>query len=135
MDDITNKKDIELLVDTFYGKVMINPIIGPIFSEVVRVNWGTHLPKMYSFWGSLLLNEQSFSGNPMRVHVGLSALTAMTEVEFSEWLMLFHETVDELFSGKIADEAKTRASNIARLMRTKIKMNEQQSSVLFRSNR
>lgn len=133
MHDIKNRKDIELLVDTFYGKVMINPIIGPIFSDVVRVNWGKHLPKMYSFWSSLLLNEQSFSGNPMKVHIGLSKLTDMTEVEFSEWLMLFHETVDELFSGKIADEAKMRASNIARLMEAKIKMNEQ-SSVLFRSN-
>lgn len=133
MDDIVNKKDIELMVDTFYGKVMINPIIGPIFSDVVRVNWGSHLPKMYSFWSSLLLNEQSFSGNPMRVHIGLSKLTAMTETEFSEWLMLFHETVDELFSGKKAEEAKTRASNIARLMQAKIKMNEQ-TSVLLRSN-
>lgn len=133
LQDITERKDIELMVDTFYGKVMINPIIGPIFSDVMRVDWGIHLPKMYSFWSSLLLNEQSFSGNPMRVHIGLSKLTAMTETEFSEWLMLFHETVDELFSGEKADEAKTRASNIARLMLAKIKINEQ-SSVLLRSN-
>lgn len=134
MHDITNRKDIELMVDTFYGKVMINPVIGPIFSEVVRINWGTHLPKMYSFWSSLLLNEQSFSGNPMRTHIELGKITAMTKVEFSEWLMLFHETVDELFIGEKAEEAKTRASNIARLMLTKIKMNDQ-SSVLLRSNR
>ena len=133
LQDITERKDIELMVDTFYGKVMINPIIGPIFSDVMRVDWGIHLPKMYSFWSTLLLNEQSFSGNPMRVHIGLSNLTAMTEAEFSEWLMLFHETVDELFSGEKADEAKTRASNIARLMLAKIKINEQ-SSVLLRSN-
>ncbi len=133
MNDITNRKDIELMVDTFYGKVMINPIIGPIFSDVVRVNWGVHLPKMYSFWSSLLLNEESFSGNPMRVHIGLSKLTTMKEAEFSEWLKLFHETVDELFSGEKADEAKTKASDIARLMLTKIKMNEQ-SSVLLRPN-
>ena len=133
MHDITNRKDIELLVDTFYGKVMINPTIGPIFSDVVRVNWGSHLPKMYSFWSSLLLNEQSFSGNPMRVHIDISKLTTMGESEFSEWLMLFHETIDELFLGDKADEAKTRASNIARLMQTKIRMNGH-SSVLLRSN-
>lgn len=129
MHDITDRKDIELMVDTFYGEVMINPIIGPIFSDVVRVNWSIHLPKMYSFWGSLLLNEQSYSGHPIRPHVDLSNLTAMTEVEFSEWLMLFHETVDELFFGKKADEAKEKASNLARLMLEKIKLNEQ-SSVL-----
>lgn len=133
MGDIASRKDIELMVDTFYGKVMINPTIGPIFSDVVRVNWGIHLPKMYSFWSSLLLNEESFSGNPMRVHIGLSKLTTMKDAEFAEWVMLFHETVDELFSGEKADEAKTKASNIARLMLTKIKMNEQ-SSILLRSN-
>ncbi|MDO5665655.1 MAG: group III truncated hemoglobin [Bacteroidia bacterium] len=124
MEDIINKKDIELMVDTFYGEVMINPIIGPIFSDVVRVNWSIHLPKMYSFWGSLLLNEQSYSGHPIQVHADLSNLTAMTEVEFNEWLMLFHRTVDELFFGKKADEAKEKASNLARLMLEKIKINE-----------
>ena len=80
-----------------------------------------------------MLNEQSFSGNPMRVHIDISKLTTMGEGEFSEWLMLFHETIDELFLGDKADEAKTRASNIARLMQTKIRMNGQ-SSVLLRSN-
>lgn len=120
MQDIENKKDIELLVDTFYDKVLANQTIGPIFSDVAQVDWGLHLPKMYAFWGSLLLNQNNFSGNPLRVHVGLSKLTAMTEVEFSEWLSLFHETVNELFRGKKAEEAKAKASHIAQFMSTKM---------------
>lgn len=119
-NDITNKPDIELLVNTFYDKVKTNKIIGHIFNDVAKVNWEHHLPKMYSFWASLLLAEHSFSGNPMQKHIALSKLTTMSEVEFSEWLSLFIQTTDELFEGEKAEEAKTRAANIARLMLHKI---------------
>lgn len=114
--DIKNRKDVELLVDTFYNNVKTNPILGYIFDDVAKINWETHLPKMYSFWASILLDEHSFSGNPMQKHVALSKLTSMTEKEFNEWLHLFIFTIDELFLGEKANEAKLRASNIARLM-------------------
>ena len=119
-NDITNKSDIKLLVDTFYDKVKANSTIGNIFNDIAKVDWQYHLPKMYSFWASLLLDEHSFSGNPMLKHIELSKLTPMTEIRFSEWLLLFTQTTDELFEGKKADEAKTRAANIARLMLHKI---------------
>ena len=114
--DIKTREDIELLVNSFYNKVKNNPVLGYIFDDIAQINWETHLPRMYSFWGSILLGEYSFSGNPMQKHVALSKLTALTEKEFSEWLSLFTQTVDELFDGKKADEAKIRANNIARLM-------------------
>ncbi len=111
--DIENREDIELLVDTFYGYVQSNALLEPIFNDVARVDWATHLPKLYKFWASALIREQSFRGNPMQVHVGLSMQTTMTQVEFDEWLMLFNSTVDELFEGPVAYEAKFRAERIA----------------------
>jgi len=114
--DITNRKDIEILVNTFYGKVRNNPVLGYIFNDISKVSWETHLPKMYSFWTSILLGENSFSGNPMKKHIALSKMTEITEKEFSEWLHLFMDTVDELFLGEKANEAKLRAGNIAQLM-------------------
>lgn len=120
MKDIQEHTDIVLLVDQFYSKIKTNPILSPIFSDVAKVDWDHHLPKMYSFWGSILLGEQTYSGNPMQVHVALSKLTPLSEHEFDEWLLLFNATVDELFSGTNAEEAKLRASNIARLMLHKI---------------
>ena len=119
-NDITNKGDIKLLVDTFYDKVKNNSVIVHIFNDIAKVDWEHHLPKMYSFWESLLLGEKGFTGNPMQKHIELSKLTAMTETQFSEWLLIFTQTTDELFEGIKADEAKTRAANIARLMLYKI---------------
>ena len=113
--DITNRKDIDLLVNTFYEKIRSNPVLGDIFDDVAKINLESHLSKMYSFWASILLGEHSFSGNPMQKHIALSKITEMTK-EFSEWLHLFKVTVDELFFGENANEAKLRADNIARLM-------------------
>ncbi len=122
--DISSKEDIKLLVDTFYNKVQANTTLGYIFNDVAKLNWDEHLPKMYSFWGSLLLQEHTYAGNPMQIHVELSKITTMSLVEFSEWINLFYQTVNELFEGEIASEAKTRAADIARLMQHKIEINK-----------
>ncbi len=116
MKDIENRDDVIRFVDSFYIKVRNSNKLGYIFDEIAQTNWETHLPVMYSFWASILLEESSFSGNPMKVHIDLADNAPMTSVEFSEWIELFTETIDELFAGEIADEAKARASNIARLM-------------------
>lgn len=118
--DITNRADVEQLVNSFYAKVNENHTLSPIFNEVAKVDWPHHLPKMYSFWSSLLLGEQSYTGNPMIKHIDLSRQTEMTELQFSTWLILFTETVNELYEGDKAEEAKSRAANIARLMQHKI---------------
>ncbi len=118
--DILNHTDIELLVNSFYVKVQESAIIGYIFNDIMKVDWETHLPRMYSFWASLLLDEYSFKGNPMQKHVELSKKTSLTTVEFTEWLQLFSETVNELFQGEKAEEAIKRSENIAKLMLLKI---------------
>ena len=123
--DISDRKDVEILVDAFYDKVKSNAVIGYIFDDVAKVHWPSHLPKMYAFWAGLLFGERGFTGNPMHKHIELSKLTAMTEAEFSEWLRLFVQTTDELFEGEKAEEAKVRAGNIAGLMLHKIRASTQ----------
>ena len=118
--DLADRNDIELLVNSFYDKVKSNQVIGHIFNDIAKVDWDTHLPKMYAFWASTLLGERSYTGNPMQKHLELSKFATLTEVEFSEWLMLFTQTTDELFQGEKSEEAKIRAANIARLMLYKI---------------
>lgn len=120
--DIESVADIELMVNSFYNEVKSNSILGHIFENVAKVDWQTHLPKMYSFWSSLLLGEHSYSGNPMVKHIALSKITPLTETEFSTWLLIFNRIVDLHFQGSKAEEAKSRAANIAQLMLHKIEM-------------
>ena len=118
--DITNREDVVMMVDTFYGKVKTNNVIGFIFSDVAMVDWDKHLPTMYSFWASMVLEEHSYTGNPMIKHIELSRVFQLKEEHFNEWLLLFTATVDELFVGPKATETKARAANIARLMLYKV---------------
>ncbi len=120
--DISNREDIVLLVNSFYDKVNIDKTIGHIFSHVAKVNWEHHLPIMVNFWTGILLDENSYSGNPMIKHIELSKRYTLTENHFQVWVQLFHRTVDEIFEGTKANEAKTRAATIAQIMQSKIKM-------------
>lgn len=107
--DISTDDDIKLLVDSFYQKVNTDELLSPIFNGLAQVNWSEHLPTMYNFWGSLLLHNNTYRGQPWPKHAVLPVNTA----HFSRWLTLFKQTVDEHFAGPKALEAKNTAASIA----------------------
>jgi hemoglobin len=106
MKDISERKDIISLVDSFYEKVRKNELLAPKFSHL---DWPKHMPTMYNFWSSMLLGDQSYQGNPFQKHIPLT----IDSQHFNMWLKLFTQTVDELFVGDRADEIKNRAQSIA----------------------
>lgn len=120
MNDITTTADIQLLVDEFYKKVITDPVIGFIFTDVVQLSWQKHIPVMYSFWGSMLLGTNTYQGNPMVKHMELDKLITLTPEHFARWLQLWVTTVHQLFAGPKAEEAIDRARNIASLMLHKV---------------
>lgn len=115
--DITNKQDIRWLVDRFYDKVKVDPVIGPFFG---KVNWDRHLPIMYAFWENVLFMNGSYSGNPMAAHLRLHERTPLSKEDFDHWYKLFRETVDEYFEGDMAESARQRALSIATMMQIRI---------------
>lgn len=118
--DITKRRDIELLVDSFYERVKADPIIGHIFNDVAKVNWEKHLPVMYSFWENIIFQTGDYAGNPMSAHFKLHKIHPLEKPHFDRWKALFLETTDSLFSGDNAELAKQRALSIATVMEIKI---------------
>lgn len=118
--DIQNKKDIENLVNTFYEKVKKDSTISHFFTDVVKVNWESHLPIMYKFWENVVFYTGSYDGNPMEKHKEINLKSHISTEHFKQWTMLFNETVDELFEGEKADLIKQRALSIATVMQIKI---------------
>ena len=114
--DITTLDDIKALVDTFYKQVQKDDFIGPIFNSKIRGNWPDHLEKMYRFWQTILLEVHTYSGSPFPPHKHLP----LDKAHFDRWMKLFTETVDSLFQGPTADEAKLRAKNMAEMFNYKI---------------
>ncbi len=118
--DIEDRKDIELLINSFYDKVKQDAIIGSFFTEVVQVNWEKHLPVMYNFWENIVFQTGSYNGNPMDKHLELNKRSLITMEHFQRWILLFNETVDELFLGTNSELIKQRALSIATVMQIKI---------------
>ncbi|TDW99019.1 group III truncated hemoglobin [Dinghuibacter silviterrae] len=114
--DISSIEDVRRLVDTFYGKVGVDGLIGPIFIGVIRDDWPAHLDKMVKFWQTVLLEEHTYFGSPFVPH----ARMPLEARHFEVWLGLWNATVDELFEGVKATEAKWRAAKMAEMFLSKI---------------
>jgi hemoglobin len=121
--DITTIEDIRLLVDTFYGKVRVNNLLGGIFNGVIKDRWPEHLEKMYRFWQTVLLGDHTYWGSPFPPH----AQMPIAQNHFEAWLKLWHEAIDEHFAGAKADEAKWRAEKMAVMFLSKIQYYRQSS--------
>jgi hemoglobin len=114
--DIKTPEDVRLLVDTFYERVNADALLSPVFNETAGVNWSTHLPKMYQFWGTQLIGTMDYKGQPFPPHM----ILALTEDHFNRWIELFTGTVSDLFEGETANLAIYKALNIAKIFQYKL---------------
>ena len=114
--DIKSRADIEKFIGNFYEAVKPDKTIGFIFTEVVEMNWEKHIPVIVDFWETILLDNPVYKKNAMEVHYDLNKKIPLQKEHFTSWLQLFNAAVDNLFEGKIADLAKTRAKSIAGIM-------------------
>lgn len=116
LKDIENRKDVFLLVSTFYAKIKKDDFIGPIFLNAIpESDWESHLEKLTDFWETNLFFAKKYKGNPMKVHQQLDAVNnfTITQIHFGKWLELWIATLDELFYGEKAIKAKNSARNIS----------------------
>lgn len=116
--DISNKKDLEKLVNLFYEKVKKDAVISHYFKG--HFDWEKHLQIMYNFWENVLFYTGNYSGFPLEKHFEIQAKGPLTMQHFQQWTKLFNESVDELFHGEKADTIKLKASNIATVMQKQI---------------
>ncbi|MFI1770530.1 group III truncated hemoglobin [Thalassobellus citreus] len=123
--DIDSRDDVFLLVSSFYVKVRKDPVLGPFFNDAIK-DWDAHLEKLTTFWESSLFMtrklEHKYKGNPLEVHakVDKENNNSITELHFGLWLNLWFQTIDELFEGDCAENAKRRARKMGTFFYLKI---------------
>ena len=118
MQDIQNDQDIKTFVHAFYSKVEKDERLGYIFNDYAKVDWEEHLPNMVDFWSNILFRTGRYKGRPFRQHLPLP----IQKKDFSRWLGLFEETIDEHFEGPKADYAKEMAGKIASSFAVRLQM-------------
>ena len=107
--DIQTRADIDKLLAEFYTIVPIDGQIGHHFAGVDLVS---HIPVIADFWEKALFGNQVYFGNPLTVHEMLHKKSPLKLEHFARWVEIFGQTVDSLFEGEIADNAKLRAKMI-----------------------
>ena len=108
---------ISVLVEAFYGRVRRDEMLGPIFNAIIS-DWPVHLGRMKDFWTSIAIESGRFHGNPMVKHLAIPDIDA---AHFEHWLILFNETVAEVFPEQQAQQFfSERATRIADSLMTGI---------------
>jgi hemoglobin len=111
--DIETRADCETLVRAFYGRAMTDPILGFIFTDVAHLDLEAHVPKIASFWETILLGARSYAGGAFAPHAALNQKVTLFAGHFERWLWLWRMSVDERFAGERADLAKRHAERVA----------------------
>ena len=104
------EEQISGLVDSFYGKVLNDEFLGPVFRRHVDGEWDKHLEKMKAFWRSVLLRTGEYKGKPVPVHQNIPNIN--TDM-FITWLHLFSSTTTEIFCPEAAALVREAAQRIA----------------------
>jgi hemoglobin len=118
--DIANRDDLLLLMRSFYDKLLADPAISYIFTDIAKIDLEHHLPVLVDFWDSILFQSDTYHKNAMQPHIQLHQQSPLQKQHFEIWLRYFKQTVDELFEGEKAFIAKERATSIATVMQIKI---------------
>lgn len=112
--DVKTRKDVFLLVNTFYDKIKNDEKLGPIFNGMIN-DWDTHIKLLTDFWSTQLFIEKTYHGNPIEVHRKVDAFAnhSINEHHFGAWLNHWIQTLDEHFEGDNVFILKNRARKMA----------------------
>jgi hemoglobin len=115
--DLDSREHIAAFLQHFYGKLLNDPVLAPIFIDVAAIDLRTHLSHIQAYWEKLLLGNDDYHRHTMNIHRALHRKRALTLGDFDRWLEFFVSTVDEHFAGEKAERAKKVARHIASNMK------------------
>ena len=110
--DLATRSDVHELVVTFYREVVFDPLLEPVFGEVAEVDWAEHIPLLIDFWCRVLHGDRAYQGAVLAAHRRVHALDPLTVEHLDRWYALWVSTVDDGWSGPLADRAKAHAARI-----------------------
>ena len=120
MKDIANRQNLEMLMETFYKRLLADATISFIFTDVAKIHLQSHLPHIVDFWEQNLLGTGNYKNNVLQIHKNLNDKEKLTSIHFKTWLMHIYNTADEHFEGPNTEKMKTRALSIATVMQIKL---------------
>jgi hemoglobin len=111
--DLDSRSAIHDLVVAFYREVVFDELLAPMFGEVAEVDWSVHIPHLIDYWCRVLLGEPGYAGAIVRAHADLHQLEPLRPEHFDRWYGLWCRSIDQGWSGPVAERAKAHAAHMA----------------------
>jgi hemoglobin len=118
--DLTCRADVEALLHRFYGQVMVDDVLAEPFTELRIKGLDSHIPVMADFWETVLFRAGLYRGSALHAHRHVHQRTPLSGHHFVRWLTTWNNTVDEMFQGPVAKQAKTQGARIAWAMHRRL---------------
>jgi len=115
--DLDTSDAIDALVSRFYARVMRDPLLAPLFTEVAGIDLDHHLPRITAYWRKMLLGHPGYRRHMMARHRAVDARRPFEAHHYERWLSLFEAALDEGARGPVTERARTLARRIAGNMR------------------
>ncbi len=95
---------------SFYEKAIDDKLLGPYFihelgEDIRDEEWIDHIELLADFWLAKMLGEDTYYGNFVGAHVKMPHIT---KESFAQWLELFSQTTDEVYTSEIATKFKKK---------------------------
>lgn len=120
-NDIANRKDIYLVVSSFYEKLFLDEIMKPFFEDFKdSSSLEKHLQILVDFWDGVLFDSGTYRNNAIQPHIEKNKEIPFEDKHFKQWMFLFSEAIDDSFEGQVSETAKSRAQSIATVMQIKM---------------
>jgi len=119
--DIENRKDLYIIVDSFYKKLMNDDLMSHFFEDFKDpIHLEEHLQTLVDFWDNILFYTGAYQKNAMKPHINLQSTKPFGNEHFNQWLSFFNASVDQNYLGENAHIIKSRALSIATVMKIKV---------------
>ena len=112
---LVTEATISTLVQAFYARARLDPLLGPVFEAAIGDDWDAHMLRIRDFWSSVLLKSGRYQGTPLAVHAALDDIIGAGH--FVRWLELFRQTAREVCPEATAALFIDRAERIAESLR------------------
>ena len=118
--DLAVRADVEALLRRFYGRVLVDDVLAEPFTALRIGGLDSHIPVMCDFWETVLFRAGLYRGSALHAHRHVHHRTSLSGRHFVRWLTTWNNTVDEMYSGPVAERAKTQAARIAWAMHRRL---------------
>ena len=106
--------DIHDMLVAFYAQLAHEPLLAPYFEPL---DMAEHMPRIVSFWETLLFHTGSYTGNAFQPHLTMPGLTS---AHFARWVANLEDIVDARFAGPMAERMKALAHRVAYSMQLRL---------------